>query len=104
VVTPFQRVEAWCATNLGGTEFAGLPRADAADDLFFIIYTAEPGDSILAVVKRYRVRAASDAAVGNRILELANRQHRDQYGGRGLWVGDEIWLLIPIDLGDATGS
>jgi hypothetical protein len=95
-ITPFQRVERWCAENLRGTEFAGLPRIDAADGRFFVLYTAEPGDSVTAVVKRFRTSAAIEAAAGGEILELAKRRHTEQYRGRQLWVGDEIRLLVPL--------
>jgi hypothetical protein len=101
VITPFQRVEAWCAANLGGTEFAGLPRVDAGDDRFFVTYTAKAGDSISSVVKRYRIKAASEATTWAEILDLAKQRHSEQYGGRQLWVGDEIWLLVPLQPQDA---
>jgi hypothetical protein len=95
-ITPFQRVERWCAENLGGTEFAGLPRVDAADGRFFVLYTAEPGDSVTTVVKRFRASAGIESTIGSEILELAKSRHTEQYGGRQLWVGDEIRLLVPL--------
>jgi hypothetical protein len=101
VLTPFQRVEAWCAANLGGTEFSGLPRVDSGDGRFFVTYTAKAGDSISSVVERYRTKAASEAAASAEILEYAKQQHSEQYGGRQLWAGDEIWLLVPLKLQNA---
>jgi hypothetical protein len=96
VVTPFQRVENWALANLGGTEFAGFPRVDAGDGRFFVIYVAKPGDSIALVVKRFSAKAAPAPTVLSDILRDANRRHFEQYGGRQLWVGDEVWLLIPL--------
>jgi hypothetical protein len=95
VISPLQRAEEWCVENLAATEFAGLPVVEGANGGFLAIYTARAGDSIGSVVKRYGTSLGADSR--GEILELAKREHVERYGGRGLWVGDEIRLLIPIE-------
>lgn len=92
--SPVQRAEGWCVENLGATEFAGLPVVEGENGRFFVIYAARASDSIGAVVKRYGAGLGSDSR--GEILELAKLRHGERYGGRGLWVGDELRLLVPI--------
>jgi hypothetical protein len=94
-ITPLQRAEGWSAENLAATEFAGLPVAEGDDGRFYVIYTARAGDSIGAVVKRFGTKL--ETAARAEALELAKRRHGERYGGRGLWVGDEIRLIVPVD-------
>lgn len=98
VISPLQKAEAWCVENLASTEFAALPVIEGEDGSFFVVYSARAGDSIGSVVKRYRASVGSGAPL--EILELAKRQHAGQYGGRGLWVADEIRLPVPMEAGE----
>ncbi len=93
-ISSLQRAEAWCVDHLAATEFAGLPLIESDDGDFFVIYTARAGDSVGAVVERYGKSVEFDAQ--NKFLGIAKRQHVKRYGGRTLWVGDEIPLPIPI--------
>jgi hypothetical protein len=77
---------------------------DAGDGRFFVTYTAKAGDSISSVVKRYRVEAALEPATWKGMLDFAKREHFEKYGGRQLWVGDEIWLLVPLPPAVANGE
>ena len=93
-ISPLQRAEEWCVENLAATEFAGLPVIEGENGRFFVVYAARAGDSIGAVVKRYGAGLGSDTR--GEALEVAKLRHGARYGGRGLWVGDELWLLVPI--------
>lgn len=97
-ISPLERAEGWCVENLSSSEFAGLPVVAGDNGDFFVLYTARAGDSIGSVVKRYGNSFKSDAP--DQILEFAKRQHVKRYGGRGLWVDDEIPLLLPVKLQD----
>jgi len=93
-ISPLQEAEGWCVEILAATEFAGLPVIEGENGRFFVIYTARAGDSLGSVAKRYGASFGADPR--GEVLELAKRQHIEQYGGRGLWVSDEIRLPIPI--------
>ena len=93
-ISSLQRAEGWCVDHLAATEFAGLPLIESDDGEFFVVYTARAGDSVGAVVERYGKSVEFDAQ--NKFLGIAKRQHVERYGGRTLWVGDEIPLPIPI--------
>ena len=94
-ISPLQVAEGWCADNLAASEFAGLPLIEGGNGEFFVIYTAQPGDSIGSIVKRYAASFESEAP--SEILESAKRRHVERYGGRGLWVSDEVRLLVPVE-------
>jgi hypothetical protein len=102
VITPLQRAEDWCIETLGETEFASVPHLDTVSGRFFVTYTARPGDSIASVVKRFGTQSSLEPALWSEIRELAKRQHAERYRGRGLWVGDEIWLVLPLQPVDAS--
>ena len=101
-LSPRRRAEEWRNENLAATEFAGLPVSDLEDRGFVVIYTARSGDTIGAIVKRYGVGAA--ASERREILELAKSLHIEQYGGRGLWVGDDVRLRIPSEAGSQQAA
>ena len=96
-LSPRQKAEEWCTENLAATEFAGLPVADLEDHGFVVIYTARRGDALGAIVKRYG--DATGTSDQRETLELTKSLHADQYGGRGLWVGDDVRLRVPIETG-----
>jgi hypothetical protein len=94
-ISPLQVAEEWCAENLAASEFAGLPVTQGGNGELFVVYTARSGDSIGSIVKRYAASFESEAPA--EILESAKRQHVERYGGRGLWVSDEVRLLVPVE-------
>lgn len=92
-ISPLETARTWREDHLAGTEFAALPIRDA-DEGCFLVYTARSGDSLSAILTRYRPYVKEDSTGWKEACDAARAHHDLQYN-HGLWPGDEIWLLLP---------